>query len=272
MIIKSIKLSSYDPLWPQIYAQEARLIRETLGENVASLHHIGSTAVPELDAKPRIDMIAEIRAGAHVIAPLQHLGYKYEGEWNMPLKKGFTKRTPHEFNLHVFREGNAEVQLNILFRDYVRAHPDVRSAYAQLKRQLLADPSAYIKTGFFTGYNYGKANFIRDVILKTGFEGLRFLRPAHDYEWQGFHEILSEAAQREGKEYDRTSRRVPEDGQHDFILCRGVEVVAAARVYKSTHAPAEMLCLAQKATCEDKDYESILAGYIKEWLLVAPVL
>ena len=56
--MKSIQVVPYDPTWPQIFLSEAMLIKQALGENALAIHHIGSTSVPELAAKPKIDIIA----------------------------------------------------------------------------------------------------------------------------------------------------------------------------------------------------------------------
>jgi GrpB-like predicted nucleotidyltransferase (UPF0157 family) len=106
-----------------------------LGGNYLAIHHVGSTAVPGLAAKPKIDMIAVVHSGDLSIAQLENIGFSYKGEWNIPFKFGFTKRGQDEINLHVFEEGHPEIELNILFRDYLRILLKALRSMRKLKKR-----------------------------------------------------------------------------------------------------------------------------------------
>jgi GrpB-like predicted nucleotidyltransferase (UPF0157 family) len=81
------------------------------------------------------------------IIDLENAGYAHKGEWNIPLKCGFTKRGAVNVNLHLFfDEDHPEVQLNLKFRDYLQDHPDVRDEYATLKMKILEDEDAHQKS------------------------------------------------------------------------------------------------------------------------------
>ena len=75
-----ITLTPYDPVWPELFAEQAALIHEALQENGLAVHHVGSTAVPGLAAKPKIDIIAVVHDGPAAIAPLEQAGFDYKGE------------------------------------------------------------------------------------------------------------------------------------------------------------------------------------------------
>lgn len=135
---------SYDPAWPAAYMDEAARLVAALGPALVALHHIGSTTVPGLRAKPIIDLLAEgtslaavDRAAPQIVA----LGYEAMGAFGIQGRRYFRKtdaagRTHH---LHAFEAGSPHVHRHLAFRDYLRAHPQEAAAYAALKIQLLAD-------------------------------------------------------------------------------------------------------------------------------------
>ncbi len=181
-----IEVVPYNPDWPTLFEEEAIKIKQALGNTCGAVHHIGSTAVPGLCAKPKIDIIAVVKGMAQVIQGLEKLDYEYRGEFNIPFHLGFRKRPPlTNINLHVFEEGNSEVELNLLFRDYLRAHPKAREEYAALKLELVTqDASHEIIQGPFKGYTLGKDAFIKKTIDHAGFKshGMRFC--THHDEWE----------------------------------------------------------------------------------------
>lgn len=85
---KIIEVVPYDPNWPHIYEKEAALIGQALGGNCLAIHHIGSTAVPGLAAKPKIDIIAVVQDPLLVRDQLEKIGIHYRGEYNIPLHYG----------------------------------------------------------------------------------------------------------------------------------------------------------------------------------------
>ncbi|MBP9693367.1 MAG: GNAT family N-acetyltransferase [Alphaproteobacteria bacterium] len=182
---QDIEVVPYNPEWPHFFAFEAELIQKKLDDACLAIHHVGSTSVPGLAAKPKIDIIAVVVDPAALIPLFEAIGYFYKGEYNIPLHYGFAKRGDVDVNLHVYEEGHPEIELNLLFRDYLRAHPDVRDEYAALKYRLLDDPTSFEKKeSAFTGYNLGKDAFIRRVIEATGFNRIRLMKCTHYAEWK----------------------------------------------------------------------------------------
>ena len=136
-----VQVVPYDPSWPSRYRREAALLREALGDCLVESHHIGSTSVPGLWAKPIIDILPVVTAVEEADrrrAALEALGYEYLGEFGIPgrryLRKGGDHRT-HQ--VHLFgRESRDEIRRHLAVPAYLRCHPDAARDYAQLKRRL----------------------------------------------------------------------------------------------------------------------------------------
>lgn len=182
--IRKIEVIPYNPKWPLQFEDEASKIQDALGDNFVNIHHIGSTAIPGLAAKPKIDIIAVVQHPEKSVKQLQSIGYDFRGEYNIPLHYGFSKRGTASVNLQVYEENHPEIELNLTFRDYIRSHPKVRDEYSQLKFGLLEKETSFEKNNsMFTGYNLGKNSFIHRILKKTEFNRLRFVICKHFDEW-----------------------------------------------------------------------------------------
>lgn len=177
---KKIEVTAYQSDWPEIFETEAIKIKEALGANCLAVHHIGSTAVPGLSAKPIIDMIVVVNNPEKAILPLENLGIKYKGEYNIPMRLYFSRLEGVEVHLHVYEEDHPEIELNLKFRDYLRSHPEARDEYAALKENLLKQKTSFEKNNsMFTGYNLGKDEFIRKILKAAHFDRIRILKCTH---------------------------------------------------------------------------------------------
>ncbi|HGO6775922.1 TPA: GrpB family protein, partial [Legionella pneumophila] len=177
-----IKVVPYDSSWSMQFEQEAEQIKKALGNNCIDIHHIGSTSVPGLAAKPVIDMIPVILDLSKVDSAntaMRTLGYEAKGEYGIPFRRYFQKgdnqRTHHA---HVFELGNSEIERHLKFRDWMRSHPEDREAYARLKQELARQYSDDI-----TAYCLGKEDFIAIIDKKAGFNGLRMVKALTPREW-----------------------------------------------------------------------------------------
>ncbi|GIH11110.1 hypothetical protein Rhe02_91770 [Rhizocola hellebori] len=154
-----------DPGWAAAGKALAAQLRETLGPLAVRVEHIGSTAIPGMRAKDLLDMqvsVADLDEAAQgFTAPLAALGFtrsRYEHD-HVPAGSGddpqrwrkrlFTRRGPEaaEVNLHVRLAGSPNERLALLFRDFLRAHPDAVAAYGEFKTVLAAkvpDMASYI--------------------------------------------------------------------------------------------------------------------------------
>ena len=130
-----------DPAWREAFEAEARRLTPVFGENLVKIHHIGSTAIPGLAAKPVIDMLPEvgdIRLVDALNDTLQELGYGARGEFGLPGRRFFTRDVAgrRTYNVHVYERGNPEVGRHLAFRDYMITHPKEALAYGHLKVEL----------------------------------------------------------------------------------------------------------------------------------------
>ena len=135
----SIVVSDHDPGWPASFEREATRICAILGARVELLEHAGSTSVPDLPAKPIIDIILAVQDSsdeAAYVPAMETAGYVLrirEPEW---LEHRMFKGPDTDINLHVFTVGCPEIAQMLLFRDWLRAHPEDRDLYAAAKRDL----------------------------------------------------------------------------------------------------------------------------------------
>ena len=132
-----ITVVPYDNRWAEEFRKEARAISEVLSKEIVQIHHIGSTAVPGLRAKPVIDVLLEVKdvlALDAYNAEMTALGYVPKGEFGIPGRrfylKGLYDRTHH---IHAFNSGSSDAKRHIAFRDYLIAHPAAAREYGDLK-------------------------------------------------------------------------------------------------------------------------------------------
>ena len=128
----------YDANWSSLYEQEKIQILNTLGDTVADIQHIGSTSVPGLAAKPVIDILLglEIPPLPIQISSLEALEYFYCGEFGIPGRHYFRRGMPRTHQIHAVQIDSEFWKTHILFRDFLRTHPDVARQYEALKRDL----------------------------------------------------------------------------------------------------------------------------------------
>lgn len=155
-----VEVEKYSATWPDKFLSEKAALKEVLRGIAVNIHHIGSTAVPDLPAKPIIDILIEVSTLSsldHRIPGLKALGYESLGEFGIArrryFRKGCVKRT-HQ--IHAFEVADPHVRRHIAFRDYLAAHPSVARAYAKLKMQLARTFSDDIES-----YCSGKDQFVK---------------------------------------------------------------------------------------------------------------
>ena len=131
---------AYDPQWPELFQMIGGRLRHELGDIALRIDHIGSTAVPGLDAKPIIDIqisVAALEPTEAYRAALERCGFVWR-EDNPELTKRYFRERPGErrTHIHVRRAGSFDEQFALLFRDYLISHPDDAGRYATMKRSL----------------------------------------------------------------------------------------------------------------------------------------
>ena len=137
--MEPVRIFPYDSCWPRFFESERTRVKAAAGGRIEIVEHVGSTAVPGLDAKPVIDLLAGVRSLADAIRcvqPLERIGYEHRGEAGVPGRIFLRTYSPCicHLNLAVVEEEFWEGHL--LFRDYLRAHPDTAREYARLKHKL----------------------------------------------------------------------------------------------------------------------------------------
>lgn len=134
-----IEIADYDPEWPRLFAREAARIREALGERALLVEHVGSTSVPGLAAKPRIDILLAVERSADeadYVPALEGAGYVLrirEPAWH---EHRLLKGPDTDVNLHVLSRGCPEIERMLRFRDWLRRDEADRERYARVKREL----------------------------------------------------------------------------------------------------------------------------------------
>ncbi len=163
----TIYLAEYDAQWPRLFAREAERIRAVLDERIVLLEHVGSTSVPGLAAKPRIDMLLLVAntADEHAYVPdLERAGYALhirEPEW---YEHRLFKGADTDINLHVFspETGKTEIERMLLFRDWLRKHEADRQLYARTKRELAAREWKYVQN-----YADAKTAVVEEIMTRA---------------------------------------------------------------------------------------------------------
>ena len=160
----TVGVVAYDAGWPAAYMLVASLVRRVLGNAVLELHHVGSTSVPGLPAKPVIDLdlvvVDPTDEGAYVAA-LESVAFVHwlrEPWWH---DHRLLKLTDPLVHLHVFGPDCPEVVRHLMFRDWLREHPADRETYAAAKREAAAATHATGGTGM--DYNRHKEAVVREV-------------------------------------------------------------------------------------------------------------
>lgn len=163
--MRKVEVTAHDPRWQAAFKAEAESVLKALGdENVVAVHHIGSTAIPNIYAKPVIDLLVEVRSHEKLderSGEMAAIGYEVMGEYGIAGRRYFRKsnelgvRTHH---VHAFESGSPEIKRHLAFRDYMIAHPHDAQRYSELKRQLAR---AYPED--IDSYMDGKDSFIKEI-------------------------------------------------------------------------------------------------------------
>jgi GrpB-like predicted nucleotidyltransferase (UPF0157 family) len=184
MSAREIIIEDYDPRWRERFERERILIFEACdSQPFVSIEHVGSTAMPGLAAKPIIDIMPGIRSlelAAALVVPLARAGYVYVPEYEQPseIDDGMHERRyfrkdengRRAVHLHMVEPGSEFWERMLLFRDYLRAHPDAALDYADLKRRLAAEYNrSMLADGLDVniGYTEHKTAFVTAIEAKA---------------------------------------------------------------------------------------------------------
>ncbi|MDM5298625.1 GNAT family N-acetyltransferase [Bacillus pumilus] len=139
-MLRKVEVVEYQTSWPEQYHHELDKLKKVVGDNWVEGHHIGSTSVKGMAAKPIIDILLEVKHVSELDKCnhlFRQLGYEPLGENGLKgrrfFRKGGLSRSHH---VHAYETGHDDVKRHLVFRDYLRAAPERADAYAHKKRQL----------------------------------------------------------------------------------------------------------------------------------------
>jgi len=152
-----------------LFEEASALLKAALGSAIFAVHHVGSTAVPALCAKPILDVLVSVphfERARHLVKQLQLLGYEFRPEEEIPDRHYFRRPPGGELRTHhlsLAEPGSRHHRVTLAFRDALRRDPELATAYAHLKLALAQrfprDRPAYIA---------GKTQFVKQVLATMG--------------------------------------------------------------------------------------------------------
>lgn len=263
-----IRVVPYNPEWVKWFEREASQIKQALGENCIKVLHVGSTSIPNLAAKPIIDMIPVVRDILNVdtkIEGMKTLGYTALGENGMPFRRYFQKEVNgvRIANVHIFEENSPEIKRNVVFRDYLRNHAEERDIYGALKEQLAkAHPNDIL------AYIEGKDKFVKDIIEnKAGFDDYRLVKTLMKEEWDAYHRIrrvnLFEPI---GFEYDPNHWTIKDPNFHHFIFSKGKNYIGACMIELCADNHAILRTIAIDKPYQNQGNGAVLLKWMERWM------
>ena len=262
-----VEIVPYDINWVHIFVRESSIIKEALGNNCLAVYHIGSTSVPGLASKPKVDIMAVVHIGSLSISQLKKIGFAYKGEWNIPFKFGFTKRGKDKINLHVFEKGHAEIELNLLFRDYLCKNSNARNEYALLKQKLAQEFTHQKKNSIVKEYTIGKNNFIQNILKKSGFDKLRFVLCTHTAEWDAAKHFRDSCFSFVHHEIEDPYTWMFNDEEHaHLILYQGTEIIGYTNIHFWINQEAAIRIIVIDENKRDQYFGSKFLALIEKWL------
>ena len=157
-----VSVIAHDPVWKSHFEAEADHIARALRDMVVFPHHIGSTAIPGIFAKPIIDILLEVDDIIRLAdkrSAMEQLGYEGLGEFGIPGRRYFRKENAagiRTHQVHAFQADSPEIERHLAFRDYMIAHPGEAQTYSVLKQRLAQEHPEDIEA-----YMAGKDPFIK---------------------------------------------------------------------------------------------------------------
>lgn len=173
----TLEVVPYNPQWPEIFSSIKQQIITALGtEVVLAVYHTGSTSIPDLPAKPIIDIdlvVRDVTAESGYVAPLEAAGFKFllrEPHWHE--HRFFYTYVPYAVNLHVWGPDSPEVTRHQIFRNRILENAEDKALYVKAKQAAAETIGA--KGGNMQDYNELKEDTIRKI-LRNAFRELGYI-------------------------------------------------------------------------------------------------
>jgi len=167
-----VRLESHNPKWEKLFETEKSALKEVLGDNFISAEHVGSTAIPNLKAKPILDLmlaIPDLDNWEWIKEPLSKLGYEFRRDFRKEQGHILFVKGPEENRTHYLKitELNSDFWTELIFfRDYLINNPPYRAEYQKLKENLFDTHASNREL-----YTKGKEEFIWKILKLAGFKG-----------------------------------------------------------------------------------------------------
>lgn len=255
--MNQIIIEKYNPEWEVFFLKESERIASVAGNCLMDLYHVGSTSVPGLSAKPIIDIIFVTTdlSKAHEILTSEKLGYQLKGEYNLPLHDLYGKKGKFEIYLHVHLYRSPEVKLNLMFRNYLRSHPEACEEYVRTKIRAsqMKDAAERVDTGV-TRYNLMKNDVLTSLLKKTGFSELCVRFVTQENESKAFRHI---------RRFNAPHWRELQNSKK-MILYQGVDIIGAAEFCDFGHSYFEIIFVKSKT---DEGFLKLI-NVIENWIKI----
>lgn len=239
--MREITVVAYNPTWPQMFEQEAKKLKDIFGDLALNIYHKGSTSVPNLMAKPVIDITIEaddIAKVEQLNQALSAIGYSAHGEYGMPLRRFFTKGEPRSHHLHVWDKGHAEIEKDLLFRDTLIHNQAARLAYENLKQRLSKQHQLEPDK-----YTIGKDRLVKEILRAANYNGLSMVFVLMDLETekQAYRNFMGE-----------------EPTQHkSLVISQGVNFIGALSLDENGSVKRKVI------TCAQEQVEKLIARWLE---------
>lgn len=119
--------------WQSSFEKEKKQLQQLFGNLDIDFLHIGSTSIPQCDAKPIIDILgitADVTTIESYNGTLERAGWIARGEYGIPQRRYFQRKEPVRTNLHIFEDTDPEIERYLRFRNYLKKHPQARQEYS----------------------------------------------------------------------------------------------------------------------------------------------
>lgn len=157
-----VALARAHDAWAAEFVEERARILAAIGRQVVGVEHVGSTSIPQVPAKPILDImvgVEDFEEARRCVAPMVALGYAYRGENGIPRRHYFVKGDPRTHHVHMVEARSEDWRLALRFRDLLRTRPEVAREYAHEKERL-----AKLHSGDREGYQRGKGKMVEKIL------------------------------------------------------------------------------------------------------------
>ena len=164
-----VVIIDYDASWPVLFEEEAHRLRAVLGSSALRIEHVGSTSISGLAAKPVIDIqvsVASLAPHRRYVDAMAALGYRHVAFGDFDLVYPFFHKPiewPSTHHVHLCESGGQQELEHLVFRNHLRAHPQVAAQYEALKRELARTHDANTPHSM-EAYSLAKSEFVANVL------------------------------------------------------------------------------------------------------------